>query len=82
VLGHEYAGEVVAVGASVTVPSREIKWPVDPNIYCGTCYYCRNGRKHLCENLTAIGVNRNGGFAEYSVIPEQAGLPPRGYSGF
>ena len=71
VLGHEYAGEVVAVGRAVTGFQVGDRVAVDPNIYCGTCYYCRNGRKHLCENLTAIGVNRNGGFAEYSVIPEQ-----------
>ncbi|MGI6148551.1 MAG: zinc-dependent alcohol dehydrogenase family protein [Firmicutes bacterium] len=71
VLGHEYTGEVVAVGASVTTVKVGDKVAIDPNIYCQTCYYCRSGRKQHCENLTAIGVNRNGGFAEYSVVPEK-----------
>lgn len=70
VLGHEYAGEVVAVGRAVKGFRPGDRVAIDPNIYCGTCYYCGSGRKHLCENLTVIGVNRNGGFAEYSIVPE------------
>lgn len=43
---------------------------VDPNIYCGKCHYCQIGKKQLCTNLYAIGVNRNGGFAQYCAAPE------------
>ena len=70
VLGHEFAGTVVSVGEQVKnyVPGDHVT--VDPNIYCGKCHYCRIGKKQLCENLYAIGVNRNGGFAEYCVAPE------------
>jgi L-iditol 2-dehydrogenase len=71
VLGHEYSGQVVAVGPGVTTVKVGDRVAVDPNIYCQICYYCRTGRKHLCENLTAVGVNRNGGFAEYSIVPEE-----------
>ena len=43
---------------------------IDPNIYCGYCMPCRMGKKQNCENLFALGVNVNGGFAEYSVCPD------------
>lgn len=69
VLGHEYAGEVVEVGPGVSdlVPGQRVA--VDPNIACGICRPCRMGKVHLCENLTALGVNYDGGFAEYSLVP-------------
>ncbi len=68
VLGHEYSGIVedpgavldFAAGASVAV---------DPNISCGRCFYCRRGLVHLCENLRALGVDIDGGMAEYSIVP-------------
>jgi 2-desacetyl-2-hydroxyethyl bacteriochlorophyllide A dehydrogenase len=69
VLGHEYAGEVVRVGSRVSGIRIGDKVTIDPNIYCGECHYCRLGKKQHCEHLTAIGVNRNGGFAEYSIVP-------------
>ena len=71
VLGHEYAGEVVEIGSAVKTVLVGDRVAVDPNIYCQKCYYCRNGKKQHCENLFAIGVNRHGGFAEYSIIPEK-----------
>lgn len=70
VLGHEYSGIVEAVGEGVTTVKVGDHVTVDPNIYCGKCRFCRNGQKQFCENLTAIGVNRNGGFAEKSLLPE------------
>ncbi len=69
VLGHEYAGEIVEVGQGVTALSVGDHVTVDPNIYCGACEYCRNGKKQLCESMEAIGVTRDGGFAQYSVVP-------------
>ena len=69
ILGHEYSGEVVAVGENVTNIKVGDHVTVDPNIYCGECDYCRNGKKQLCRGMEAIGVTQNGGFAEYSVIP-------------
>lgn len=70
VLGHEYSGEVVEVGSGVTEIHVGDHVTVDPNIYCGKCLYCRNGKKQLCIDMKAIGVTRDGGFAEYSVVPE------------
>ncbi len=54
----------------------------DPNIACGYCPACRIGRPNLCHNLTAIGVFRDGGFADCVLVPEgqayalPAGLDP------
>lgn len=70
VLGHEFAGEVVEVGSQVRGFKVGDRVCVDPNVYCGTCYYCQRGVGHLCENLTAFGVDMDGGFAEYAIIPE------------
>ncbi|MCL2035272.1 MAG: zinc-dependent alcohol dehydrogenase family protein [Oscillospiraceae bacterium] len=69
VLGHEYAGVVEQAGTRVTAFRPGDHVSVDPNIYCGVCHFCRNGKKQLCERMEAIGVTRDGGFAEYSVIP-------------
>lgn len=70
VLGHEYAGLVEAVGGEVTAVSVGDHVTVDPNMYCGQCPNCRAGKKQLCERMVAVGVNFDGGFAEYSVVPE------------
>ena len=69
VLGHEYSGEVMEVGQGVTGFAVGDHVTIDPNIYCGHCQYCQNGKKQLCETMEAIGVTRDGGFAEYSLIP-------------
>lgn len=70
VLGHEYAGVVEAVGGDVTTVKVGDHVTVDPNSYCGICHFCRNGQKQLCDSLYAVGVNRNGGFATHSVVPQ------------
>jgi 2-desacetyl-2-hydroxyethyl bacteriochlorophyllide A dehydrogenase len=69
VLGHELAGEVVELGAGVTRLKLGDRVSVDPNIYCGDCSYCRNGRPHLCDHLQAVGVTRDGGMGEYCITP-------------
>lgn len=69
VLGHEYAGIVEEIGSEVTGFTRGQSVAVDPNIVCGTCYFCRRGEVHLCANLCALGVDRDGGMAEYSIVP-------------
>ncbi len=69
VLGHEYAGEIVEVGEDVTALKPGDHVTVDPNIYCGQCQYCRNGKKQLCPSMQAVGVTRDGGFAQYSLVP-------------
>ena len=70
VLGHEFSGTVVAVGSAVTTCRPGDKIAADPNMYCGICRPCREGKKQNCEHLYALGVNTNGGFAEYCVLPQ------------
>lgn len=69
VLGHEYSAQVVEVGEGVSGFTVGDHVTVDPNIYCGRCGPCQNGRKQLCLHMEAIGVTRDGGFAQYSQIP-------------
>ena len=71
VLGHEFSGIIVQTGTAVDRFSPGDHVTVDPNIYCGECSFCRRGQKQLCQNLQAIGVTRNGGFAEYCYAPQQ-----------
>lgn len=67
--GHEFAGEVVALGTDVTELAVGDQVAVDPSIYCNECHYCRRGRGNLCERWAAIGVTRAGGAAEFAVAP-------------
>lgn len=70
VLGHEFAGEVVAVGSAVTDVQVGNKVCVDPNKLCNTCDFCREGLGHFCENMVGIGTTVDGGFAEYCLVPQ------------
>jgi 2-desacetyl-2-hydroxyethyl bacteriochlorophyllide A dehydrogenase len=67
--GHEFAGEVVALGADVTELRVGDQVAVDPSLYCHECHYCRRGRGNLCERWGAIGVSTAGGAAEFAVAP-------------
>ena len=69
-LGHEFCGTVEAVGDNVTRLAPGARITGDPNIACGHCAYCRIGRPNLCVSLAAIGVSRDGGFAEYVIVPQ------------
>lgn len=69
-LGHEFCGIVEARGEGAGRIPVGAKITGDPNIACGHCPACRMGRPNLCHNLTAIGVFRDGGFADYLVMPE------------
>lgn len=69
VVGHEYVGEVVAVGQEVSGFRIGDRVSGEGHITCGHCRNCRAGRTHLCRNTIGVGVNRQGAFAEYLVIP-------------
>jgi threonine dehydrogenase-like Zn-dependent dehydrogenase len=77
-LGHEFAGIVEAVGEGAGRLPVGTLITADPNIACGYCAACRSGRPNLCHNLVAIGVFRDGGFADYVLVPEGQAfeLPP------
>lgn len=78
VLGHEYCGTIVEIGEGIEEFQVGDRVAIDPNIPCHKCEYCRKGRINLCTHLTALGVDIDGGFEEYSVVPEHQlfRLPP------
>jgi L-iditol 2-dehydrogenase len=72
-MGHEFAGEVVELGESVTdyqIGSKVAVYPID---FCGECVMCKKGDVHLCLNKRAFGVlDVDGAFAEYICVPEKS----------
>ncbi len=74
-LGHEFSGIIEQVGSAVSGFSVGDRVTGDPNIACGRCSHCVNGRVNLCRNLTAIGIHRDGGFADYVIIPHKQAFP-------
>lgn len=69
--GHEFSGAVVEVGESVEKIKPGMFVSGEGHITCGNCRNCRAGRRHLCRSTLSVGVDRNGAFAEYVVVPEQ-----------
>jgi len=69
VLGHEFAGIVADAGKESNGYTVGDHVAVDPNIACGTCFYCRRGEAHLCKRLRALGVDIDGGMAEFCIVP-------------
>jgi threonine 3-dehydrogenase len=69
ILGHEFFGEVVEVAADVDSVQVGQKASGEGHVVCGTCRNCRAGRRHLCIRTNSVGVNRDGAFADFVVIP-------------
>lgn len=69
VIGHEYMGTVVEKGSEVSRVYIGERVTVEGHISCGFCRNCRRGRQHICDHTMGIGVNRDGGFAEYISVP-------------
>jgi threonine 3-dehydrogenase len=69
VVGHEFMGVVEAVGTHVRGFAVGDRVSGEGHLTCGYCRNCRAGRRHLCRNTEGVGVNRQGAFAEYLVIP-------------
>ena len=70
-IGHEFSGIVEAIGTAVTGFSLGDRVTGDPNISCGRCPQCAAGRVNLCRNLEAIGIQRDGGMADYVIVPQK-----------
>ncbi len=68
-IGHEYMGEVAAIGGEVQGFAVGDRVSGEGHITCGYCRNCRAGRRHLCRNAVGVGVNRPGAFSEYLVLP-------------
>jgi threonine 3-dehydrogenase len=68
--GHELCGVVDAVGPLCARVKVGDVVALESHIICGVCWYCRNGKSHLCANTVTIGIDRDGGFTDYIVLPE------------
>ncbi len=73
--GHEFSGVVRKAGSKVRNFKEGDRVAVEPNLSCGVCYDCLNNRQHFCENVQAVGVTRQGGFAQFVCAPEGAVFP-------
>jgi threonine 3-dehydrogenase len=68
--GHEFCGHVVAVGREVTSVREGDFVSAEMHVACGKCLQCRTGQGHICQHVKIIGIDKNGAFADYVVIPE------------
>jgi (R,R)-butanediol dehydrogenase/meso-butanediol dehydrogenase/diacetyl reductase len=70
ILGHEFSGEVLEVGAGVVGMRAGDRVSVMPLLSCGTCYYCRRALNHLCQRMACVGLSFAwGGIAELALVP-------------
>jgi threonine dehydrogenase-like Zn-dependent dehydrogenase len=69
ILGHEFAGEVVALGSGVKEITTGTRVCCDIDISCGVCGPCLEGRGNICEKLRTMGFDRDGGYAEFVAVP-------------
>ncbi|MHB1347544.1 MAG: alcohol dehydrogenase catalytic domain-containing protein [Candidatus Humimicrobiaceae bacterium] len=72
ILGHEYCGQVEEVGPNVSHVKVGDRVVLDVNFPCGYCYYCLHNLPEYCLNMNSIGIKQDGGFAQYSVVPEKS----------
>ena len=75
ILGHEMAGEIVALGSGVTDLAKGARVGIMPLITCGRCEFCAQGRNSICDKRILLGMNIAGGFAEYVVAPRMCIYP-------
>lgn len=70
IIGHEVCGHVVEMGRDVTLLQEGDFVSAESHIPCTVCPVCRNGQQHICANLEILGVDTQGTYADYAVIPE------------
>lgn len=75
ILGHEAAGEVVALGPDTRGPAAGTHVAIEALEGCGVCYHCARGRYNLCQDWHHIGLTRAGALAEFAVVPASSLFP-------
>ncbi|MCR4429493.1 MAG: alcohol dehydrogenase catalytic domain-containing protein [Tepidanaerobacteraceae bacterium] len=70
IMGHEFSGVIVEVADDVKDWKVGDRVTASGNLFCGRCRWCREGRYNICEKLGFNGLSRDGGFAEYVVVPQ------------
>lgn len=73
--GHEFMGTIAKLGDGVSDVALGERVVVQPLVFCDNCPPCRQGIPHVCNNLVVIGVNQDGGFAQYAVVPVDTLFP-------
>lgn len=73
-IGHEMVCCVEKVGSAVTDFKPGDRFVFDPNIPCGKCEYCKRGIPNMCSNMYTLGVDKDGAFAEYTIVPERVAV--------
>ena len=73
--GHEFSGIIVAKGEKVTQFCAGDPVIADPNVFCESCYFCKQNKQIHCERIQVIGNTRNGAFAEYVAVPQRCVFP-------
>ena len=71
IIGHEMCGEVEELGAGVTSVAVGDYVAVESHFTCGLCFQCRTGQAHVCKNYRILGIDVDGSYAEYVVLPER-----------
>lgn len=69
--GHEFSGTVCETGGNVKDLKVDDRVCADPNIFCGKCSYCKEGKVHFCSAMKGLGTTVSGAFAEYITVPEK-----------
>ena len=67
--GHEFCGTIVEIGANARDFKKGDFVSVESHIFCGLCYQCQNGQRHVCREMKIIGIDGPGGFGEYAAVP-------------
>lgn len=70
IIGHEFAGEVVEIGGNVKSLKVGDFVSAETHIPCNQCFQCKTGKQHICKNVSILGVDINGVFADYVALPE------------
>lgn len=70
IIGHEVCGHVVEVGPEVSTVRVGDYVAAESHITCGRCFQCRTGQAHVCKQYQILGIDRDGSYAEYVVLPE------------
>lgn len=71
IVGHEVAGEIVAIGSKVNKVAVGDHVVIEPISYCGECYACKKGRPNVCKDVSVFGVHEDGGMLEFSIRSEK-----------
>jgi len=74
IIGHEFSGEIVDLGLNVKGLKKGDRVVCNPIVYCGGCSYCKAGKTNLCQQFKLVGLDYNGSFAKYVLIPQNVDL--------